>query len=332
MLELNHQFDIEQCNLRKYITNSVLFLEDDGENKSPIQQCVLLCAFCIITTFVVSSLSSNYSQVDKIWSIVPFLYTWLCVCDTRTLLMSSVATIWGIRLTWNFNRRGGYTWPPWQGDEDYRWKYIQDGFFLPILQNKVVWMLFNFGFISLYQNLLLLLIAIPSWAAYIVAVRCGDSPLNIYDGIATLLFLLFVVIESIADNQQYKFQTEKYKLREGQLKLTGEYADGFKQSDLFALVRKPNYAAEQAIWISFYIYSIAAVQGTRLVNITIIGCILLVLLFVLSGWFTEKITLSKYPKYKDYIAEVPMYVPNGLSLLLMGGSISKKKKEETKSS
>ena len=24
------------------------------------------------------------------------------------------------RLTYNFNRRGGYSWPPWKGDEDYR--------------------------------------------------------------------------------------------------------------------------------------------------------------------------------------------------------------------
>ena len=86
---------------------------------------------------MVSTATGNYSQVDKLWSIVPFVYCWLVVCDERTLLMAIVATIWGIRLTWNFNRRGGYKWPPWDGDEDYRWKIIQDDKFLKVLKNKV---------------------------------------------------------------------------------------------------------------------------------------------------------------------------------------------------
>jgi steroid 5-alpha reductase family enzyme len=301
---------VENCNLLD-LTKEAL-LNDEGYLSSPTKQCALLCLAVVLVTFVTSAASGNYSQVDKLWSIVPFLYTWILVCDSRTFLMALVATIWGFRLTWNFNRRGGFTWPPWDGDEDYRWKYIQDGFFIKMLQNKIVWTLFNFGFISLFQNVLLLLIAAPSIVANLVATSCGESPLNAYDYVAAFFVVLFVIIESVADNQQYAFQTKKYKLRDDseKLPLEGEYADGFTQSGLFAIVRKPNYAAEQAIWISFYLFSIGSMQGERHLNWSIIGCILLCMLFTMSGWFTEKISLTKYPKYREYTNRVPMFLPN----------------------
>lgn len=107
-----------------------------SEDSTPTKNCVFTCLAAVVTTFVVSSLTGNYSQVDKIWSIIPFVYCWIVVCDERTLLMAIVSTGWGLRLTWNFSRRGGYKWPPWNGDEDYRWQYLQDGFLLRILQNK----------------------------------------------------------------------------------------------------------------------------------------------------------------------------------------------------
>jgi hypothetical protein len=124
-----------------------------SEESTPTKNCAYACLAVVATTFVVSSLTGNYSQVDKIWSIVPLIYCWIVLCDERTLLMAIVATVWGIRLTWNFSRRGGYTWPPWNGDEDYRWKYLQDGFLLSILQNKSAVSVFLHG-MSLLTSLL----------------------------------------------------------------------------------------------------------------------------------------------------------------------------------
>lgn len=182
------------------------------------------------------------------------------------------------------------------------------------------WVVFNLFFISIYQNLLLFLIAAPSLVAHIVTIGCGlHVPLNGYDYLATVLILVFILVESLADNQQYNFQTEKYRLKNAGEPLTGEYADGFKSSGLFAIVRKPNYAGEQAIWISFYIYSIGAVNAQKFVNWSMSGWILLCLLFQGSGWLTEKITLEKYPKYAEYMKEVPLYVPNPMKLLVWTG-------------
>lgn len=180
---------------------------------------------------------------------------------------------------------------------------------------------------SLYQNILLLLIVAPSAVAHIVATRpeCQsvyNKSLNWMDLIASCLVLGFIIIETIADNHQYKFQEEKYKRRRqvevGEAAadelLVGEYADGFTQSGLFAIVRKPNYAAEQSIWISLYLFSISAFIPSHrtdvLMNWSSIGFMLLCLLFQGSGWFTERLTLSRYPKYTNYMQRTPLYVPN----------------------
>ncbi len=205
--------------------------------------------------------------------------------------MAILASVWGVRLTYNFSRRGGYSWPVWEGEEDYRWEQIRKGHYLKILQNQFVWNLFNLVFISVYQNFLLLLITTPSFVAYTMATNqsCvdeeGGAPLKILDYFAIALVLFFIVVESIADNQQYAFQTEKYRQINAGLELQGEYKDGFCQSGLFSVVRKPNYAAEQAIWISFYLFSVSA--SGRIFNWSMTGWVLLVLLFQGSGeYFT----------------------------------------------
>lgn len=47
------------------------------------------------------------------------------------------------------------------------------------------------------------------------------------------LFAALWAVEAVADEQQWRFQTAKYKLRAERARLTGEYADGFLQSGLF---------------------------------------------------------------------------------------------------
>ena len=227
-----------------------------------------------------------------------------------------------VRLTYNFNRRGGYTWPPWSGDEDYRWEFVQKGEYLKILTNPIIWVLFNFLFISFYQQFLLLAIVSPSFVAWSMSKipECMDavySPqLNIYDVSATMLFVFFLIVESMADNQQYSFQNEKYRRqsKETMMEEESHFKDGFCQTGLFSIVRKPNYAAEQSIWVVYYIFSVGASGGKILLNWSIIGCTLLILLFQGSGRLTESITVKKYPKYVNYQNMVPLYLPTIASL------------------
>uniref|UniRef100_A0A7S3YUT6 Steroid 5-alpha reductase C-terminal domain-containing protein n=1 Tax=Lotharella globosa TaxID=91324 RepID=A0A7S3YUT6_9EUKA len=80
------------------------------------------------------------------------------------------------------------------------------------------------------------------------------------------------------------------------------------QSGLWSMSRHPNYFAEQSIWIVFYLFSVSG--GAGLINWTIIGAILYVLLFQGSVAFSEGITAGKYPRYAEYQATVPLFIPN----------------------
>ena len=112
--------------------------------------------------------------------------------------------------------------------------------------------------------------------------------------------------EFIADQQQYDYQETKYaQKRKNQL---DEYHSvGFTHTGLWAYMRHPNYAAEQSIWIVFYLFSVVA-TGTW-INWSIAGCLLLVLLFKGSSDFSEAITKEKYPLYTKYINEVGRFLP-----------------------
>src|SRR5690606_23117486 len=104
------------------------------------------------------------------------------------------------------------------------------------------WLLFNLFFISYYQMGLVLLIVFPM-------IKAMDGPALFWaDYLLAALVVAFVVIEFIADQQQYDFQTEKHRrIKAGEP--LGEYAHGFTRTGLWGIVRHPNYAAEQSIWI-----------------------------------------------------------------------------------
>jgi steroid 5-alpha reductase family enzyme len=80
-------------------------------------------------------LTDNYSHVDRLWSILPGFYAWWFLCnslftqskrqslfdiksdnDFRILAITLLITVWGLRLTYNFWRKGGYSLK----EEDYR--------------------------------------------------------------------------------------------------------------------------------------------------------------------------------------------------------------------
>lgn len=147
------------------------------------------------------------------------------------------------------------------------------------------------------------------------------------DGLATALILFFTFFEGVADNQQWNFRQEKSRLfdsvgRQSFNMPEGQYKDGFCQSGLFALVRKPNYMAEQAIWVSYYLFSIAS--SGKVLNWSMLGIVSLLVLFQGSGYFTELITLSRYPQYKRYMQTIPLYVPSVSSMQRFWNSSFKK--------
>ena len=78
---------------------------------------------------------------------------------------------------------------------------------------------------------------------------------------------------------------------------------------LWGRSRHPNYFGEQCIWASFYLFSIGA--GMGIVNWSVIGALLLVVLFQGSSSLAEEISGGKYPEYEKYCQSVPRFFPGG---------------------
>jgi steroid 5-alpha reductase family enzyme len=267
-----------------------------------LQNLVIVYAVSAAAVFLVSTISRNYSQVDKIWSVIPIVYAWMIAhgagYETRIVLMAVLVSLWGIRLTWNFNRKGGYSWKFWTGEEDYRWAILRQK---PEFQAPWKWMLFNLFFISAYQMGLLLIITLPLLKAI------GGTEVGMWDYIIAGAFLLFLYIETVSDNQQWDFQTEKYRRINAGEELTEPYKKGFLDSGMFSWSRHPNFMAEQAMWIVLYLFTIPATG--KWINWSIAGALLIVLLFQGSVNFTEEISAGKYPEYKDYQKRVGKLLP-----------------------
>ncbi len=259
-------------------------------------------AFC----FIVGEATGNNSQMDKLWSLLPIAYTWVIAAkggmQPRLVVMAVLATLWGIRLTMNFARKGAYSLKFWEGTEDYRWAIVRSG---PAFKKRWAWTLFDLGFISIYQNALVLMTTFPA----LVAMR-SDAPFGLVDGIAAGLMLGFILWETIADEQQWAFQTRKWAMiKEGKKleELPAPYDRGFNTTGLWGRSRHPNYFAEQAIWASFYVFSIGA--GAGILNWSVIGALLLIVLFQGSSSLAEEISGGKYPQYEKYCQSVPRFFP-----------------------
>ena len=260
----------------------------------PLSASILALAVLASGCWLVSVVTGNCSQTDRLWSITPPVYVgifaaWEGFTDLRLDLMFALTLAWGARLTWNFARKGGYS----RGHEDYRWPVLRETLSGPQFA------VFNVVFIAGYQNVLLWLLALPAWRAW----EARGTPLGAVDAVAAGLFVLFLVTESIADQQQWVFQTDKYAR-----KARGEeVVDQFLTRGLFAWSRHPNFFSEQALWWAFYGFAVASTGGAA--DGTIVGTVLLTLLFQGSTPFTEKLTLAKYPEYADYQKRTSRLLP-----------------------
>lgn len=269
-----------------------------------LQLVLIIAGILSLSVFLISIVTGNYSQVDRMWSILPAIYNILFLLypvvvnkellSSKQILSTLLTSLWSIRLTFNYARKGGYT----SGSEDYRWEYLRKNY----LQNKILFQIFNLTFISFYQNYLILFFSMPGYYVYLNR----NSNLGFEEILTAGMFISFLIIETVADQQQWNFQTEKYKQIKSN-KLVSPYNVGFIQSGLFKYSRHPNFFGEIMVWWSFYLFS--CVCDKSLINFSIIGPILLNLLFLGSTNLTEKISSEKYPSYLKYQQSVSRIVP-----------------------
>ena len=255
--------------------------------------CLWIFAGTCAVVWILSLVTNEHSWVDRIWSIIPIAYVAVFAAkagfhDARLDVMLVLVALWGARLTFNFARKGGYA----PGGEDYRW---------PILRSRMPrWQfaLFNLFFITIYQNILLLLITLPAYTA--LRHRGGFGVLDV---VATVAFVGFLAGETIADQQQWNFQSAKQR----ELSAGRDPWPRFLSTGLFRYSRHPNFFFEQAQW--WVIFAFGAIAAGSLMQWTVAGAALLTLLFVGSTRFTESISLSRYPEYADYQDTTSAVIP-----------------------
>ncbi|EJD49633.1 DUF1295-domain-containing protein [Auricularia subglabra TFB-10046 SS5] len=315
-----------------------------------LRQPVYFLLFNCAWTYVVSELTDNVSQVDRVWTFLPTLYTayyafgpalsWAPPevqqirggLSDRALLMFTLQFIWMCRLSYNTYRRGLFSLK----DEDYRWVPLRKA--MP----GILFKLFNFGFIAITQNILLFMFGLPAHDALTQRPRI---PLGTTDYALTAVALTLLVIEFTADNQQYAFQTWKhsgapagvpdasYAWPGARIRFTeADRKRGFMARGLWGWSRHPNFACEQAFWVVQTLFPILAAPKMRAHPIENASLDLLrplapaigvLVLFFSSTLFTEKLSSSKYPAYKAYKKRVGMFLPQetvlrGLFLQLFG--------------
>ena len=264
-------------------------------------------AAAVVFSFLAGLFTRNYSQVDRLWSVLPPVYVliWLpgFTDNPRFLIAAFLVLAWGIRLTWNFARRGGYAWEKGRGftGEDYRWEVLRGR-----IPNRFLFELFNLSFISFFQLALVFAITFPVYL-------CGlhNSPLTPLDGLLFLLHMLLLFTETAADNQQFAFHRDKGKPEN---RNNPRYALGFNTLGLWERSRHPNYLCEMSQWVVVFLYAVSA-AGTLLpspVPSAGLAPLILIVLFTGSTVMTEGITLSKYPRFREWRKVTPPWIPVSL--------------------
>ncbi|KAJ5933410.1 hypothetical protein N7454_005739 [Penicillium verhagenii] len=263
--------------------------------------------------FVAAEINRNYSQVDRFWSILPSVYNvhfavWARLAGIRTETLDTIAvisTLWSVRLTYNYWRKGGYS----IGSEDYRWKIVQSQ-----VNSTFLFTIFNFGFICVAQSLLLLLITTPTYV-FVVAANNQAETFTLADLAFSRGAIFLVAIAYFADQQQWNFQTAKQEyLKNARIPepFKDQYAPedlerGFVVSGLWSWSRHPNFVAEQAFWLTMYIWS--AYRTENYLQWTGLGVIGYLAIFQGSTRLTETISAGKYPEYSEYQARVGRFLP-----------------------
>lgn len=252
--------------------------------------CLILGVLCLIMT----AITRECSWVDRLWSVAPPVYCLLVAAaadfeSARLNLMAALVTLWGVRLTFNFARKGGY----WKGGEDYRWPVVRERL------SPLQFHLLNIFFISIPQMVLIWLFTAPIHQAWVWL----DAPLNGLDALAAVLFLVLLLGETVADEQMWAFQQDKKRKLDA-----GETVEQpFLRSGLYTWSRHPNYFCEMGMWWVFYLFAVAA--SGEWVHWSGLGVVLLTALMISSARLGEQISLGKYPAYAEYQASTPHLVP-----------------------
>lgn len=224
----------------------------------------------------------NASIVDPFWGTGFVVLAWFYFSQTggadgRNLLITSLATIWGLRLSlyllWRNRGKG----------EDPRYRQFRQNYG----PDRYWW--FSFFQVFLLQGVLMLLVSTPLLGAQI-----RGAGLNWLDGVATAVFLIGFAFEAGGDFQLARFKANP--ANKGKLLTSG----------FWRYTRHPNYFGDSAVWWSFGLFSLAA--GS--IWATLGAVLMTVLIIRVSGVaLLEKNLKQSKPGYEAYVKNTNAFFP-----------------------
>jgi len=160
------------------------------------------------------------------------------------------------------------------------------------------------------------MISLPAYVMLLVGKFTGEG-LQTVDMLLATAMVGFVAFSFAADQQQWDYQAVKHEYRRTAhhpkdcLYSRDSLDRGFLAEGFWAWSRHPNYACEQAVWMTVFWWSCNLTNAAY--NWSGVGILAYLALFQGSVWITELITADKYPEYKEYQKQVGMFVPGGFS-------------------
>jgi len=261
---------------------------------------VLLTGLCVLFSFFYGLFTRNYSTVDRLWSVLPgiFVLIWLpgFIGSPRFIIAGIIVLAWSIRLTRNFALKGGFRIE--QGlfsVEDYRWEVMREK-----IPGRITFELFNFFFISLFQLSLIFAFSLPLYLA-----GRSEKPLGTGDFILFAVHILFLILETVADEQQFAYYAGRAEAK-AVTNVDSRVNLGFNTFGVWRFSRHPNYVGEMGGWIVVSLYPV--ITGMNWFP-SGLASIVLVALFIGSTILAEGITGGKYPAYSAWKKATPPWIP-----------------------
>lgn len=255
-----------------------------GEHPILLAAVADLAATLVIWGF--STMYGNSSFYDPYWSIAPVgLAAYWATGDpsapaplSRMLLASLVVSAWALRLTYNWVRR-------WEGLSHEDWRYVdfREKF------GRWFWAI-DLGGIHLFPTVQVFLGCLPLYPALAV----GARPLNLIDDLALLVGVAAIAIETVADQQLWRFLKQRQP---------GDILD----SGLWAYSRHPNYFGEILFWWSVYLFGLASDPSWWWTGI---GALSITLMFHFASVpMLDKRSVERRPGYAEHMRRVSAIVP-----------------------
>jgi steroid 5-alpha reductase family enzyme len=237
----------------------------------------------MVLLWLISLQIKNSSIVDIFWGAGFVISAWLYFALTpdgylgRKLLICTLATIWGMRLSLYILRRN------WGKPEDFRYQKWRN-------EAGKSWWWRSFFKVFFLQGILLWIISAPLLAAQ---VRSLPDHWTVFDVLGVILWLVGFYFEAAGD-----YQLSRFKANPGN---KGKILD----SGVWRFTRHPNYFGDAAQWWGYFL--IAAAAGGWW---TVFSPVLMTLLLMrVSGVTLLEKTLETRPGYQEYINRTSAFIP-----------------------